>query len=123
MNTTTFAVKSPYSRFETRFVKVPTESLTSNVNENLELIFIYGQNDIQPDTKRQSVSVGDIIEYKGSEYIVKPIGYEKLEGELRTVVETSIKYAKENAKSGIEWHTDYINKMYDILGTESFSYC
>lgn len=62
-----------------RRVVVPTKELTGRVMEDLGLIFYYGQNYFQNDPGNCSVSAGDVIRYKGTRYLVKSIGFKKLE--------------------------------------------
>lgn len=63
-----------------REVNVPDKELESakSVEEKLELIFRYGQNDFQPIEFSPSVSVGDQILYDNKRYLVKFTGFEKL---------------------------------------------
>lgn len=61
-----------------RPVKVPDSELRKNLAGNLELIFKYGQNDIQPVQNRCSVSVTDVIEYCNKLYVVCSIGFKEI---------------------------------------------
>jgi hypothetical protein len=47
---------------------------TTPVNEVLELIYKYGQNDFQPQ-ECCSVSMGDVIEYEGAYYLILGTGF------------------------------------------------
>lgn len=67
---------------EVRMVDVP--NLTGDVNKDLELVFQYGQNDFQ-NKPHPSVSVGDVIIYDNSHYLVLPLGFRKMdEDEIKT---------------------------------------
>lgn len=61
-----------------RKVEVKKEYLTGELNNDLKAIFKWGQNDFQPK-KFPSVSVGDVIRYKGGRYMVEAIGFRKLD--------------------------------------------
>ena len=64
---------------EIRKVRVPVDlSSDDDTHHNLELIYLYGQNDIQPVEDMYSVSVGDIINYNDEKYRVEMIGFKKL---------------------------------------------
>jgi len=62
-----------------RQVNVPDQAIKESysVDNTLELIFEYGQNDFQPQDS-PSVSTGDIILYEKDLYLILPIGYKKL---------------------------------------------
>jgi hypothetical protein len=62
-----------------RTVEVATEDLERkpSLNWKLSRIFIAGQNDFQP-LDRPSVSMGDIIRYHGSRYLILAINFRKL---------------------------------------------
>ena len=47
-----------------REVEVPFNELTGEVEEDLELVFKYGQNDFQPVEGCRSVSADDVIQIK-----------------------------------------------------------
>ncbi len=49
-------------------------TLPDDVDENVDNIFHFGQNEIQPLNK-PSVSVGDIIEFKNELYLVNDFGF------------------------------------------------
>lgn len=59
---------------EIRNVEVPDNLLTDNTENDLELIFHYGQNDFQ-NKPHPSVSAGDIINYKNQKFVVAGIGF------------------------------------------------
>lgn len=62
-----------------REVQVPKEELAPNdIDQNLEKIFYYGQNDFQPVEGRCSVSMGDVIRFNGSRYEVAMFGFEEV---------------------------------------------
>jgi hypothetical protein len=44
-------------------------------DRDLALIFHYGQNDFQPVAGVCSVSVGDVIDYYGTPFVVMPFGF------------------------------------------------
>lgn len=66
--------------YKTRIVEVPEDQLrkTSSGEEVLSMIFHFGQNDFRPVPDTCSVSMGDVIEYDGKLYLIKPIGYAKM---------------------------------------------
>ena len=67
-----------------RTVEVPqkiAEEFCTTSEQMLELIFEYGQNDFQPQPL-PSVSVGDVIELEKKFYMVKSIGFEKINFEI-----------------------------------------
>lgn len=59
---------------EIRTVDVPDNLLTDNTENDLELVFQYGQNDFQK-TNQPSVSIGDVINYKNQKFVVAGIGF------------------------------------------------
>jgi hypothetical protein len=61
-----------------RMVDVPDQELTGNIEDDLDKIFYYGQNDFQPSSTRCSVSAGDIVRYHGIRYLIEPMGFKKL---------------------------------------------
>ncbi len=65
-----------------RTVEVPDDEVSDDVMELLDLIFKYGQNEIQPVTGICSVSSGDVIEIQSPIqthlYLVQTLGFEKL---------------------------------------------
>jgi len=61
-----------------RVVEVPDSELTGRIEDDLERIFYYGQNDFQPLPDRVSVSAGDVVRYHGTRYLVDTIGFKKL---------------------------------------------
>lgn len=66
-----------------RRVEVPDHEVppADKVNQTLETVFIYGQNDVQR-LEQPSVSVGDVIRLYGKRYVVAPLGFRELaEGE------------------------------------------
>lgn len=63
----------------TRSVNVPDNQLDGVVLHDLSLIWSYGQNEMQNQNER-SVSVGDVINYKGERYLIEAIGFSKLTG-------------------------------------------
>lgn len=66
-----------------RRVDVPDEEfhLGTATTTMLELIYLWGQNDLQP-VALPSVSVGDAIRLYGKRYVVAPMGFRELaEGE------------------------------------------
>jgi hypothetical protein len=58
-----------------RPVTVPKDRLSGNLDEVLEAVFYYGQNDLHPLPNRCSVSVGDVVRYRGSRYLIAPFGF------------------------------------------------
>ena len=65
-----------YGNGEERIVTIPDNQLWPNVDNNLELVFEYGQNEVQPQNKC-SVSVGDIIHWVDADYMVSALGFTK----------------------------------------------
>ncbi len=44
----------------------------------LEYVFLYGQNDMQPQSMVRSVSVGDIVRHNGNRYTVNSVGFNEV---------------------------------------------
>ncbi len=67
----------PPEKVPFRLVDIPDESNweTLSIDEKLNFVFEYGQNDFQPKQCR-SVSVGDVIQLGDDWYIVAPFGFE-----------------------------------------------
>lgn len=66
--------------YRTRIVDIPDNEFekAEDVNQGLELVFKYGQNDFQPQDIH-SVSVGDVVEYFRHRYwMVMGTGWKKL---------------------------------------------
>ncbi len=61
-----------------REVNVPDEKVVDNVERMLDLIYYYGQNEIQNVPRICSLSVGDCIEYKDELYFVASDGFTKV---------------------------------------------
>lgn len=63
---------------EVREVDVPDDGKCRHVDDHLNLVYHYGQNDFQPK-QHPSVSVGDVIEFApGQLYIVCRAGFRLL---------------------------------------------
>jgi hypothetical protein len=64
---------------EVREVDIPDERIQKHemVEEMLDLVYHYGQNDLQPK-QCASVSVGDVIVYKEEKYLVCSTSFRKL---------------------------------------------
>jgi hypothetical protein len=63
---------------EVREVDVPNEELANaSLDEHLERIFYWGQNDFQPK-QCPSVSCGDVIELNDEHWLVRPVGFHRL---------------------------------------------
>jgi len=64
-----------------RKVTVPAEKLSLDKseipNQHLDMIFFYGQNEIQP-AKQPSVSAGDVIRYGRDRYLILVLGFKRL---------------------------------------------
>jgi len=60
-----------------RIISVPVEKLSGNADEDLEVIFHYGQNEAQP-RRTVSVSIGDDIKYIHRWYRVSFVGFYEL---------------------------------------------
>lgn len=63
-----------------RVVDVPDNELTGRIEDDLEKIFYYGQNDFQNNPERCSVSAGDVVRYHGTRYMIEPMGFSKVKG-------------------------------------------
>lgn len=63
----------------TRKVTIPGEEVgdPDNIENILDLVFRYGQNEHQPQTV-PSVSVGDIIHYQGRRWRIEMVGFQEL---------------------------------------------
>ena len=61
-----------------RLVTVPAEEIKNDLDELLEQIFYYGQNDFQPSKRHRSVSVGDVIRIFGNLYRVDDFGFSEI---------------------------------------------
>jgi len=59
-----------------RIVDVPDRLLTGNVDQDLEQIYYFGQNDFQNVPGRCSVSKDDVIQYNKLRYLVKGVGFQ-----------------------------------------------
>lgn len=84
VRTVTFEVElNMFAQGRIRKVKVPVSAMTVNSTwYNLAAIFKYGQNDFQP-MELPSVSMGDVIRYKGNRYLILALGYRRLkEGDI-----------------------------------------
>ena len=62
---------------EIREVDVPNDRPNGNPDNDLELIFHFGQNDFQ-NKPHPSVSAGDVIHYKNNKYVVAGIGFKQM---------------------------------------------
>lgn len=63
---------------ELRIVDIPDSEINdSTINDILENVFRFGQNDFQPKQQR-SVSVGDVIRLFDMKYEVDTIGFKKI---------------------------------------------
>ena len=62
---------------ENRFIMEDYHDKRVSLEECLQIIFRYGQNDFQPK-KHPSVSVGDVIEFDNKNYRVDPIGFSEV---------------------------------------------
>lgn len=59
-----------------RDVEVPDEEIDGASNTSLlDLVYHYGQNDIQPVKDRCSVSMGDVIVFDNEEWKVEAFGF------------------------------------------------
>jgi hypothetical protein len=61
-----------------RVVDVPDNELTGKLEDDLQKIFYYGQNDFQNDPEHCSVSAGDVVRYHGTRYMIEPMGFGKI---------------------------------------------
>jgi hypothetical protein len=62
---------------ENRFIMEDYHDKRVSLDECLQIIFYYGQNDFQP-RKHPSVSVGDVIEFDNKKYRVEMIGFSEV---------------------------------------------
>ncbi len=64
---------------EFREVNVPNDQIGRDTDtmKMLDLVFHYGQNEVQP-LPHPSVSVGDVIHYAGEFWMVKPLGFQQV---------------------------------------------
>lgn len=67
-----------FGKGELRPVNVPEDQINGILEDDLEMIFRYGQNDFQ-NLPFPSVSAGDIIHYKDQKYLVVGVGFKKME--------------------------------------------
>ena len=76
-------------QFDTRTADIPIKEIAPHhplstehrdTPAILNLIFKYGQNEIQPQ-QAYSASVGDIIRFAGDLYLIRPVGFLKLDNE------------------------------------------
>ena len=63
--------------FEIRQVNVPDDEWNDSPSP-LDLVFYYGQNDVQPVPDRCSVSMGDVILFNGSPCLVIRNGFKEI---------------------------------------------
>ena len=107
-----FEVKSMiFGKGQTRIVSV--ENPAEDLNELLDQIYHYGQNDVQRRWT-PSVSVGDIITINGDHHIVLKRGFEKLDFEtFMTLIESK------NEANHEEDHGAYSRIVFQKLGKES----
>lgn len=67
-----------------RVVELPDHDLApfEDIEDVLNAVFYYGQNDVQPSKDFPSLSIGDVIHYtndhKAEYYLVVPVGFYKL---------------------------------------------
>lgn len=90
MRTIAFEVElNMFAQGKIRKVRVPKYEIHDfwskrdfDTNEILDAVFKYGQNDFQPQ-KLPSVSMGDVIRFKGDRYLILSVGFRKLgEGDI-----------------------------------------
>jgi len=75
----TFAVQlTMFQHGVVRLVTVPDYELNGVLSHDLEKIFYYGQNIVQPNDKRVSVSMGDIIWKDGRRFLIMAEGFEEM---------------------------------------------
>lgn len=60
-----------------RTVDVPVEEWRAarDTRERLDLVFRYGQNEVQPKRRFASVSVGDVVRLDGERFRVEAFGF------------------------------------------------
>ena len=68
-------VKQHFGGF--RYVDVPDARLSDDIDDNLELVFTYGQNEVQPQD-RPSLMAGDIIYFNDDQYLITFVGFKLL---------------------------------------------
>ena len=101
-----------FNKGQTRKVEIPTES--NELNDILNEVFHYGQNDFQPQNS-PSVSVGDVILFNDERHVVKGFGFEKLTDELFNTMKECSDEATDKTFS-----TTYKGLLYEKLGDKGF---
>lgn len=98
-----------------RNVEVPTAEISENIDETLEKVFMYGQNDFQP-LDRPSVSVGDVINYDGQYFVVANFGFKKIKSDMYATLQNA-------CRASIKNMTRYELELWNAIGEESLKYC
>lgn len=116
MSTKSFKVEQMmFNKGKVRMVDVPYIALLGEVDYDLNKIFQYGQNEIQPKNA-PSLSVCDIIEWpNGDKYIIKGMGFEKLTEEMYQKFQEILRISLIGEPS-LENRFDMV--MYYVLGEE-----
>jgi len=99
-----------------RLVEVPQSEVVIDETNLLELVYTYGQNDIQPQQGFPSVSTGDVIHHIGLKYLILDIGFELLSDEKYEFIKNAQIKSEGN-------HKVYQNLLYDQYGVDSFQFC
>jgi hypothetical protein len=84
VKTITFLVELNFTQQgKIRYVHVPVDEIKGrNYIEDLNVIWKYGQNEVQPKPM-PSVSMGDVIRLRGERYLVRACSYKRLkEGDI-----------------------------------------
>jgi len=71
------AFSSVGGKVQTRRIDVPDKELAGNLKADLERIFHWGQNDVQPQ-ECPSLSVGDVVHYGDKRFIIAAVGFREL---------------------------------------------
>ena len=66
-----------FAKGKIREVEIPNDASFMSIENQLELVFHYGQNDFQPK-HMPSASVGDVILFEDTEYIIEAVGFKEL---------------------------------------------
>ena len=93
--------------------KVPLYKEYSDVNEALEYVFSYGNSNAdfyRNNPKARSISVSDILQYKGNNYYVDSFGF-VLIGKGDKLIEANIHSGSENSNIDLEKEKEDIQKQ------------
>jgi hypothetical protein len=86
-----------------RPVKVKNGLLSGKTENDLELIFKYGQNDFQTVSDCHSVSVGDIANVDGEKYLVLGLGWHKMDAITYAVYKKACQLGNDLTHQKLVW--------------------